>query len=232
MKNNIFAFPGHELLMVKTESGFEKYSNFVNPLFDNAIIGPDGPPVYLPPTFPDLNGMTCNELLAIVEKYRSVVNDFNTPYAHIQLYNDQISLATSMWQNKCGQAEPPIKIDPPALPVLPVFPDFNNMTCDALKAEIKSYTDLINTGKMNTAVVSAYNTGISDATSIYNKKCGATTTSGSGGVLPAFLGGFGGGSGGGGSTAGATKNKFNWWWVVAGAVVVYIATSGKEKKAA
>lgn len=238
MKNNIFTFPGHELLMVKTATGFENYSNFVNPLLDNEIIGTGGGPVYLPPVFPDWNTLSCDEILAFVEKYRRLANDFNTPYPHIALYNDQIVLGKRTWENKCGES--PIKIDPTPLPIVPVFPDFNNMMCDALRAEIQSYNDLLVKGKLTSELSSAYNSAIQNATTVYNKKCGASaatsptpvTTTPASSVLPAYLGGFGGGSGGGGSTAGATKKKFNWWWLVAGAVVVYIATSGKEKKAA
>ncbi len=151
-------------------------------------------------------------------------------------------------------------LNPPALPVMPVFPDFTIMDCSTLADAISNMISTVNAQSLvikNQDWLDAYNNAITSAQSIYKTKgCvvgsggptgiltpaggdGTSTTgtgsgSGAGAVSGGILG-LGGLSGGGaGSTTPAattTKKPIPWLWIAVGAGLLYLLMSGKKSAA-
>lgn len=148
-------------------------------------------------------------------------------------------------------------VDPPVLPTMPSFPDFNTLTCQELDAAIRSYKAFLTTPSFapyHPDVIQAYNDAIQKATIVYNAK-GCATGGGGGQTPPVIIvptsvtdnaaaaintvpgasGGMMGGGGGGGSEtkpSAAKKKAFPWLWVLGAGAVLYFLFSGGKKDSA
>lgn len=140
-----------------------------------------------------------------------------------------------------------VVMNPPALPSMPVFPDFAAMGCKELGAQIEYLKQTVNAPSLvanSPAWTAAYMAAINNATALYNSKGCATsgdtqpvvvtvnnnppliTASG----VPGASAGFPSIGGGGSASPATTKAKkaFPWLWVVIGGAVLYFITSKKS----
>lgn len=140
-----------------------------------------------------------------------------------------------------------IVTNPPALAIMPVFPDFAAMGCKELGVAIEQLKQTMNAPSLVANPpewTAAYVAAINNATALYNSKGCATSPDGppvnvtvnnnppvitSSGVPGASAGFPSGGGGGGAASPAATKTKkdFPWLWVIIGGVALYLFTTKK-----
>lgn len=146
-------------------------------------------------------------------------------------------------------------LNPPALPDMPPtdtvmvsFPDWNSLSCDAIKAGILDLQNALTVIRVPQSVRDEYNRQISLGKSIYESKCrkADTAPTSTGGGIGILLGGPGyisspkggptggptrgssGASGAGGGEKKEEKKPFPWLLIVVGGAALYFLTKGKD----
>lgn len=139
---------------------------------------------------------------------------------------------------------PPILPDlPPRDTVLVSFPDWNNLSCQAIKNGITDLQNTLMTSKFSDPAIRAeYENQVAMGKLIYEKKCSQADippppppTGGIGSGVGVLLGGpgylFGGRKptdGSGGAAEKKEKKPFPWLWIVIGGAAIYFLTKGKN----
>lgn len=139
---------------------------------------------------------------------------------------------------------PPILPDlPPRDTVLVSFPDWNNLSCQAIKNGITDLQNTLMTSKFSDPAIRAeYENQVAMGKLIYEKKCSQADTpppppptGGTGSGVGVLLGGpgylFGGPKqtdGSGGAAEKKEKKPFPWLWIVIGGAAIYFLTKGKN----